>query len=58
MKNEVSKGGGRKRGERGGGGKDNTLLLEDKDLSSSGLFYKSVPDNKHSNTQCIKQEYK
>ena len=38
--------------------KDNTLLHKDKDLSTSQLFYKSVPDDKHSNTQYIKQEYK
>ena len=37
---------------------DNTLLHKDKDLSTSRLFYKSVPDDKHSNTQYVKQEYK
>ena len=37
--------------------KDNTLLHKDKDLSTNQLFYKSVPDDKHSNTQYIKQEY-
>ena len=36
----------------------NTLLLKDKDLNTSQLFYKSVPVDKHSNTKCIKQEYK
>ena len=38
--------------------KDNTLLHKDKRLSTSWLFYKSVPDDKHSNTQYVKQEYK
>ena len=37
---------------------DNTLLHKDKDLNTSQLFYKSVPYDKHSNTQSIKQEYK
>ena len=36
----------------------NTLLHKDKDLSTSRLFYKTVPDDKHSNTQYVKQEYK
>ena len=40
--------------EWGGG----TLLHKDKDLSTIRLFYKSVPDDKHSNTQQIKQEHK
>ena len=34
------------------------LLHKDKDLSTSQHFYKSVPDDKHSNTQYFKQEYK
>ena len=34
------------------------LLHKDKDLSTSRLFYKSVRDDKHSNTQYVKQEYK
>ena len=29
---------------------NNTLLHKNKDLNTSRLFYKSVPDNKHSNT--------
>ena len=33
----------------------NILLHKDKDLSTSRLFYKSVPDDKHSNTQYVKQ---
>ena len=37
---------------------DTTLLQKDKDLSTSRLFYKSVPDVKHSNAQYIKQKYK
>ena len=38
---------------------DNTLLHKDKDLDTSQVsFYKSVPDDKHSNTQYVKQEYK
>ena len=36
---------------------ENTLLHKHKDLSTSRLFCKSVPDDKHSNTQYIKQEY-
>ena len=36
---------------------DNTLLPKDKDLSTIQLFCKSVPDDKHSDTQYIKQEY-
>ena len=36
----------------------NTLLHKDKDLSTSRLFYKSVPGDKHGNTQYVKQEYK
>ena len=36
---------------------DNTLLHKDKDLSTSWLFCRSVPDDKHSHTQYIKQEY-
>ena len=35
---------------------DNTWLHRDKDLSTSRLFCKSVPDDKHSNTQYIKHE--
>ena len=31
-------------------GEDNTLLHKDNDLSTSRHFYKSVPDDKHSNT--------
>ena len=43
--------------EREGGRKrDNTLLHRDKDLSMSQLFCKSVSDDKHSNTQYIKQK--
>ena len=34
---------------------DNTLLHMDKELSTSWLFYKSVPNDKHSSTQYIKQ---
>ena len=51
-------------GDGGGGGErererdDNTLLHKDKDLSTSRLFYKSIPDDKHSNTRYVKQEYK
>ena len=37
---------------------DNTFLCKDKDLSTSRLFYRSVPDDKCSNTQYIKQDYK
>ena len=38
---------------------EKTLLHKDKDLSTSRLFfYKSVPDDKHRNTQNVKQEYK
>ena len=44
--------------ERGGEGEDNTLIHKDKDLSTGRLFYKSVPYDKHSNTQYVKQEYK
>ena len=36
--------------------RDNTLLHMDKDLSTCRLFCKSVPDDKHSNTQYIKQD--
>ena len=36
---------------------DNTLLHKDKDLSTSQLFCKSVPDYKHSNTQYINQKF-
>ena len=36
----------------------NFLLHKDKDLSTSRLFYKSVPDDKHGNTQYGKQEHK
>ena len=53
--------GGLGRGGGGGGGggeeRDNTLLHKDKHLSTIWLFCISVPDDKHSNTQCIKQEY-
>ena len=38
------------------GFRDNTLSHKDKYLSTSRLFCKSVPDDKHSNTQYIKQE--
>ena len=38
--------------------RDSTLIHKDKDLSTSRLFYESVPDDKHSNTQYVKQEYK
>ena len=58
-----SLGGGRERGrdiegDGGGGGGDNnnTLLHKNKYLSSSRLFYTSVPDDKYSNTQFVKQE--
>ena len=34
---------------------DNTLLHRDKDLSTSRLFCISVPDDKHSNTQYIRE---
>ena len=37
--------------------RDNTLLHRDKDLSTCRLFFKSVPDDKHSNTQYIKQKF-
>ena len=30
---------------------ENTLLHNDKDLSTTRLFYKSVPDDKYGNTQ-------
>ena len=37
---------------------DNTLLHKDKDLSTNLFFiYKSVPDDNHSNTQHVNQEY-
>ena len=36
---------------------DDTLLHKYEDLSTSRLFCKSVPDDKHSNTQYIKQEF-
>ena len=36
---------------------DNTLLHKDKDLSTSWIFCKFVPDDINSNTQYIKQEY-
>ena len=36
--------------------RENTLLHKDKDLSTIRLFCRSVPDDKHSNTQYIKQE--
>ena len=35
--------------------RDNTLLHRDKDLSTCRLFFQSVPDDNHSNTQYIKQ---
>ena len=47
--------------ERGGGGgerereRENTLLHKDKDLSTSRLFYQSVPADKLNNTQYVKQ---
>ena len=34
------------------------ILHKDKMLSTSRLFYKLVPDEKHSNTQYVKQEHK
>ena len=37
--------------------RENTLLHRDKDLSTSRHFCKSVPNDKHSNTQYIRQEY-
>ena len=37
---------------------DTTLLYKDTNLSRGRLFYKSVPDDKHRNTQDNKQEYK
>ena len=36
----------------------NILLHKDKGLSTSRLFYRSVPDDKRGNTQYVKQEYK
>ena len=52
----------RQLGERereGGWERENTLLHKDKNLSTSRFFfYKSVPDDKHGNTQYVKQEYK
>ena len=53
-------------GERGEGGKGakerererEIIPYSGKDLSTSRLFYKSVPDDKHSNTQNAKQEYR
>ena len=45
-------------GGGGGGrteGRDNTSLHKE---AQSLLFYKSDPDDKHSNTQYFKQEYK
>ena len=38
-------------------GEDNTVLHKDKDLRISRLFYKSIPDDKHSNIQYVKQKY-
>ena len=37
--------------------RESILLHKDKDLSTSQLFNKSVPDGKHSNTQYVKQDY-
>ena len=34
------------------------ILSKDEDLSTSRLFYKSVPEDKHSNAQYFKQEHK
>ena len=31
--------------------------MYNKDLSTSRLFYKSVPDDKHGNTQYVKEKY-
>ena len=45
-----------RKGERGER-EEKIILYKNKDLSTSWLFYKSVPDGKHSNTQYIKQEY-
>ena len=42
--------------EGGGRERESNLLHKDKGLSTSRLFYKSVPDDKHSNTQYVKQE--
>ena len=39
------------------GQRENDLLHKDKDLNTIRLFCKFVPDDKHSNTQYIKQEY-
>ena len=36
--------------------RDNTLLHRDKDLSTCRLFFKSVPDDKHGNTDDISRE--
>ena len=38
--------------------RESILIHKDKDLSTRQLFYKSVPDDKPSNTQYVKQEYK
>ena len=46
----------REREERERKREDNTLLHKNTDLSTSQLFYRSVPDDKHSNTQYVKQE--
>ena len=35
--------------------RESTLLHKDKELSTSQLFYKFVLDDKHSNTQYVKQ---
>ena len=55
----------RKRQRRGVGSKrasvrkrDNTLIHKDKDLGPRRLFHKCVPDDKLSNTQYVKHEYK
>ena len=37
---------------------ENTLLHKDKDLSTRRPFHKSVPGDKHLNTQYVKQQYK
>ena len=47
----------RERGEREREEKSNTLLHRDKDLSTCRFFAKSIPDDKHSNTQYIKQKF-
>ena len=36
--------------------RESTLLQKNKDLSTSRLFHKSVPDDKHGNTQYVRQQ--